>query len=46
MRAPNLASFLVNLFKSENKSQFRLIKDPNSTKMIDLLIHGSIRYSK
>ena len=33
MIAPYLASFLVNVFKPENKSQFRLRKDPNSTKM-------------
>ena len=37
-----LASSLVNLFKSENKSQLRLRKDPNSTKMNDFLIHGDI----
>ena len=30
--APYLTSSLVNLFKSENKSQFRLRKDPNSKK--------------
>ena len=42
MIAPYLASSLVNLFKPENKSQFRLGKDPNSTKMIDFLIHGII----
>ena len=42
MIAPNLASSLVNLFKPENKSQFRLRKDPNSTKMNDFLIHGNI----
>ena len=42
MIAPYLASSLVNLFKPENKSQFRLRKDPNSTKMNDFLIHGSI----
>ena len=40
--APYLASSLVNLFKPENKSQFRLRKDPNSTKMNDFLIHGNI----
>ena len=40
--APFLASSLVNLFKPENKSQFRLRKDHNSTKMNDFLIHGSI----
>ena len=40
--APYLASSLVNLFKPENKSQFRLRKDTNSTKMNDFLIHGNI----
>ena len=40
--APYLASSLVNLFKPENKSQFRLRNDPNSTKMNDFLIHGII----
>ena len=40
--APNFASSLVNLFKPENKSQFRLRKDPNSTKMNDFLLHGNI----
>ena len=40
--APYLTSSLVNLFKPENKSQFRLRKDTNSTKMNDFLIHGSI----
>ena len=42
MIAPYLASSLVNFFKPENKSQFRLRKDPNSTKMNNFLIHGSI----
>ena len=42
MIAPYLASSLVNLFKPENESQFRLRKDPNSTKMNDFLIHGNI----
>ena len=42
MIAPNLASSLVNLFNSESKSQFRLIKDINSTKMNDFLIHTSV----
>ena len=42
MIAPYLTSSLVNLFKSENKSQFRLRKDPNSTKMNDFLIHRGI----
>ena len=40
MIAPYLASSLVNLFKPENKSQFRLRKDVNSTKMNDFLIQG------
>ena len=31
--SPYLASSLVNLFKPENKSQFRLKKDLDSTKM-------------
>ena len=42
MLAPYLTSSLVNLFKSENKSQFRLRKDLNSTKMNDFLIHRGI----
>ena len=42
MIAPYLASSLVNLFKPENKSQFRLRKDLNSTKLNDFLIHGSV----
>ena len=42
MIAPYLTSSLVNLFKSENKSQYRLRKDPNSTKMNDFLIHRGI----
>ena len=40
--APYLASSLVEVFKSDNKSQFRLGKDPNSTKMNDFLIHEQI----
>ena len=40
--APYLASSLVEVFKSDNKSQFRLRKDPNSTKMNDFSIHGQI----
>ena len=31
--APYLASSLVRLFTPENKSQFRLIKDPSSTQV-------------
>ena len=37
-----LASSLVNLFKPENKSQFRLKKDLNSTKMNDFMINKGI----
>ena len=40
--APYLTSSLVNLFKPENKSQFRLRKDTNSTKMNDFLIQRGI----
>ena len=40
--APYLASSLVNVFKPENKSQFRLRKDNNSTKINDFLIHRGI----
>ena len=40
--APYLAFSLVNLFKPENKSEFRLRKDRNSTKMNNFLIHGNI----
>ena len=40
--APYLNSSLVEVFKKDNKSQFRLRKDPNSTKMNDFLIHGTI----
>ena len=42
MMAPYLASSLVNLFKSENKSQFTLIKDQNSIRMNDLMINAVI----
>ena len=42
MIAPFLASSLVEVFKFDNKSQFRLRKDPNSTKINDFLIHGII----
>ena len=38
--APYLASSLVNLFKTENESQFRLKKDLNSNRMNDFLING------
>ena len=40
--APCLASSLINLFKPENKSQFRLKKDLSSTKMNDFLINEGI----
>ena len=40
--APYLASSLVNVFKPENKSQFRLKKDLNSSKMNDFLINEGI----
>ena len=40
--APYLATSLVNLFKPENKSQFRLKKDLNSTKMNDFSINEGI----
>ena len=40
--APYLALPLVEVFKFDNKSQFRLRKDPDSTKMSDFLIHGKI----
>ena len=36
MTAPYLATSLVTLFKPENKSQFKLIKDPNSIRMNDI----------
>ena len=42
MIAPYLAFSLVNLFKPENKSQFKLKKDLNSTKINDFLINGGI----
>ena len=42
MIATYLASSLVNLFKPENKSKFRLKKDLNSTKMNDFLINKGI----
>ena len=43
MIAPYLTTSLVEVFKKDNKSQFRLRKDPNSTKMNDFLIHGKYR---
>ena len=42
MIAPYLASSLVNLFKPENKCQFSLKEDLNSTKMNDFLINSGI----
>ena len=42
MIASYLTSSLVEVFKKDNKSQFRLRKDPNSTKLNDFLIHGNI----
>ena len=40
--APYLTTSLVEVFKKDNESQFRLRKDNNSTKMNDFLIHGTI----
>ena len=40
--APYLALPLVEVFRKDNKSQFRIRKDPNSTKLNDFLIHGTI----
>ena len=42
MIAPYLTTSLVEVFKKDNKSQFPLRKDPNSTKLNDFLIHGII----
>ena len=42
MISPYLASSLVNLFKPENKSQFRSKKYLNSTTMNDFLINEGI----
>ena len=42
MIAPYLTTSLVEVFKKDNKSQFRLRKDPNSTELNDFLIHGNI----
>ena len=39
---PYLATSLVNLFKSGNRSQFNLIKDPNSIRMNDFLMNGGL----
>ena len=43
--APYLASSLVNLFKPENRSQFRLKKDLNLSMMNDFSINGGIPVS-
>ena len=43
--AQYLTSSVVNLFKPENKSQFRLRKDTNSTKMNDFLTHRGIPFT-
>ena len=40
--APYLTTSLVEVFKKDNKSQFRLRKDPDSTKINGFLIHGTI----
>ena len=45
MIAPHFASSLVNLFKPENRSEFRLIKDLNSTETKDFLINGGIPFT-
>ena len=42
MIASYLALPLVEVFRKDNKSQFRIRKDPNSTKLNDFLIHGTI----
>ena len=42
MIAPYLTTSLVEVFKKDNKSQFRLRKDPNSTKLNDFSIHGTV----
>ena len=45
MITPYLASCLVNLFKPENTSQYKLEKDQNSIGMKDFLINGVISVS-
>ena len=42
MIAPYLTTSLVEVFKKDNKSQFRFRKHPNSTKMNNFLIHGNM----
>ena len=45
MIAPYLSSSLLNLFKPENKSQFRIIIDLNSTKLNDFLMNTRVPVS-
>ena len=42
MIASYLALPLVEVFRKDNKSQFRIRKDPKSTKLNDFLIHGTV----
>ena len=42
MIAPHLDSSLVNPFKPENGSKFKLIKDHNSFRKKDFLINGGV----
>ena len=42
MIAPYSTSCLVNLFRLENTSQFKLTKHPNSIRMNDFLLNRSI----
>ena len=42
MIAPSLTSSLAHLFKPENKSLFKLLKDSNSIRLNDFLINTSI----
>ena len=39
--APCLASSSINLYRPENKNQFKLLKDPNSNQMKDFSINTS-----
>ena len=43
MIVPYLASSLVTFFTPENKSQYKFIKDPNSTRMNYFLINTKVR---
>ena len=45
MIAPNLAFYLVSLFKPENKNQFKLIIDQKYFRMNDFLINSGIPVS-